>query len=533
MFCKKCGTLLPEGSLFCPACGEKVEPETSEQTQQPAYDAPQPNPDTQQPVYNAPQPGYYEPQDSTAYGYAPQYAPQQEAPAGKPKKRKKRVLIAVLITVLALALIGGGIAAALVYSSPEYKASKALENTVEELDRFLNNAEDFGKMLDNLKELEGDFSCRVACTRQETYSDYYDETYTEEMSAAIEFAYSQSKEKLKCDYDVSFFDSYYNDNIERLHLAIYGDNKGLTLSLPDRLDDAYFIPTKNLGKQLVDSPLFDELASELGISAKDVEDLSIDLFRDREDWLEEFKKEYKEDIDAFNDSIEIEKSDSRIPDAPKNLTVYDLRFDWEAGVDLYIDAMDYYLEKCKVIRGNSYYGSSTEWKRQIRNRLKDIDLEIRFGINSEDCLSAIELSADGETALLLLDGDENLWEDGSVIVNGETVFEIHMDTIRNGFEILLSDGYDNILITCDDRSHVLSIQVEDELFEISYDCQRDGAQLSMEYDEDRGYSSSNLLIELSLEPAGKIESAPKAIPLLDLNKREIEDLMYELSAAFD
>lgn len=108
MFCRKCGTQLADGALFCGNCGTKVETEAA--PQQSAYDIPQ------QPAYDVPQQSAYDVPQQNTYtapqpSYAPQQpvyvAPQQSAPANDPYLDDLAgSVLARGITGLALAAIG-------------------------------------------------------------------------------------------------------------------------------------------------------------------------------------------------------------------------------------------------------------------------------------------------------------------------------------------------------------------------------------------------------------------------------------------
>lgn len=125
-FCSYCGAQIPDGTKFCPECGQKVEAAPTEPAQ-PAYEAPQQTyTPPAQPSYEAPQQTYTPPAQSytpPAQTYAPptqsgggSYVP-PAAPPAAPKQKKgggKKlgliigIAVAVVAIVVALVLLLGG-----------------------------------------------------------------------------------------------------------------------------------------------------------------------------------------------------------------------------------------------------------------------------------------------------------------------------------------------------------------------------------------------------------------------------------------
>jgi hypothetical protein len=89
MFCKKCGSPVKEGELFCSVCGDKIE------TAQPAQYAAQPIVQQQpyaQPVYQ---------QQPYQQLYQPPYGQPYGQPGGQPPRKKSKALLWVIIGIIA------------------------------------------------------------------------------------------------------------------------------------------------------------------------------------------------------------------------------------------------------------------------------------------------------------------------------------------------------------------------------------------------------------------------------------------------
>ena len=108
MYCRECGSELPDGVRFCKVCGAEQEPmETRTYVSAPQDgNGSLPGGGASQPGYGAPQPGYTEPQ--YGYGVAQSAAPPvsaapQQPPQGRPHG-KRRVAILVVAVILAIAI---------------------------------------------------------------------------------------------------------------------------------------------------------------------------------------------------------------------------------------------------------------------------------------------------------------------------------------------------------------------------------------------------------------------------------------------
>ena len=102
MFCKNCGSTIPDGSAVCPFCSSPQEPAAPQQPAQPEYQQPQyqqpAQPDYQQNAYQ--QPAYQQP-------VAP--APQGKSEASTAKTLGIVAIITAFICTPLVAFICGGI----------------------------------------------------------------------------------------------------------------------------------------------------------------------------------------------------------------------------------------------------------------------------------------------------------------------------------------------------------------------------------------------------------------------------------------
>ena len=112
MFCKNCGSQLPDGTKFCTACGQKLEAEVIQPVEAPSAETVVLTPEARPTAFEQPA-AYAQP---TAFEQPAAYAqptaqpaefaqPWQTAPVAEPPKKKKKNLLGLLIPVIALVVV--------------------------------------------------------------------------------------------------------------------------------------------------------------------------------------------------------------------------------------------------------------------------------------------------------------------------------------------------------------------------------------------------------------------------------------------
>ena len=534
MYCNHCGAKLPGIGVFCPNCGnsiaETIAPPTEIPTPADLYDAkPTENPDFTEPA--APQqPDYAEPMPmQQPYGDAePYYGEAMPEPVlPKPKKSIKRILLIALASVLSLALVAGATTYFVITGSPEYKVKSAFENTFEDLTEILEKAPDLCEMFDNLAGFEDSVSMDIRLDKEYSYDS---EDWQWENADSVQFA---------MDYDLKGHELALRGEIStesdgdsfRLSFDGYANDDQLMLSVPEISEDYYSVPLPNTLEEFADSAL----GQYLGVDPRDLPDIKLDFFPD-ENLLEQFMQEYEEQIEDFKDSIEIEEVDERIDGADRDLTVYRIDADWDEGMEL---LEDYF----KFVYKNAYgaFGMEEMYRYNMPDFDDvDVDLDILVGINDDDRLAAIELSAKGGSGSILFEGRDNLWNDVVFMSEGEEEFRICVEETSKGFAIELTDGYDEVLIECnDDRGELVLEAGDEEIITIEYGCEDNGAQISfaLSYEEHYSYDyyyEESIDLELGIYPLRKIKAPTDSpVELFELNRSEIKDLIAEWKEAVE
>ncbi len=533
MYCNHCGAKLPGIGVFCPNCGNSIAETATPATEIPApadlYDSKPENPDFTEPA--APQqPEYAEPMPmQQPYGdAAPYYGEAMPEPVlPKPKRSIKRILIIALASVLSLALVAGATTYFVVTGSPEYKVKSAIENTFEDLTEILEKAPDLCEMLDNLAECEDGVSMDVRLEEKCSY-DFDDWQSESSVSAQYEMDYDLKGHELALRGEVA---NEYDDDYSRLSFDGYANDDQLMLSIPEISEDYYSVPLPNTFEEFADSAL----GKYIGVDPSAVPDKKLDFFPD-EDLLEQFMQEYEEQIENFTDSIEIEEVDERIDGADRDLTVYRINADWEEGMELLEDYFNFVYE--------NVYGSFGMEEMYPYNMPEfddvDAELDILVGINDDDRLAAIELSVDGGSGSILFEGRDNLWNDVVFLSEGEEEFRICVEETSKGFALVLTDGYDEVLIECnDDRGELVLEAGNEEIITIEYGCEDNGAQISfaLSYEEHYSYDyyyEESIDLELGIYPLRKIKTPTDSpVELFELSRSEIKDLIAEWKEAVE
>lgn len=161
MFCNYCGASLPDDAQFCGACGKSLVQADPGQSNAPVEEAPaapvQETPSAPEMLYDVSE-------------SAPDAAP---VPV-KPKRNIKRILIAVVAAVVALGIIGGGIAFAMDYFSPEKTLDRAMDKTSDAMSELFEALPGLTRMGENYENLAKSdvLDTRVSLDAADSYESF-------------------------------------------------------------------------------------------------------------------------------------------------------------------------------------------------------------------------------------------------------------------------------------------------------------------------------------------------------------------------
>lgn len=405
------------------------------------------------------------------------------------KSRKKKIFWITLSVFLAIALIVWFLLYIFIFSTPEYRLYNALDNTIDELEEIMQNAEDFYKGYELLLDLYDDkaFSCNL----DYQYRHSSDGSYISKHDYEISLDYNFEDKELDGDFKLL----YENPSGNELFSGIFSaDRENLYAQLDQLNNRIYSIPLGDLSEPYKSSN-FPKIYSD--IVEMYFEYFSLNPFFDASN--------KKDDSVNFRDAdIIIEFSDDTIPGFP----------------DLEV----------------------------VRLELYD-DVIINVGINDDDCIEAVygySRDQEDEAIIISLEGDDNMWND-VVYVGSNDVDTIHILETRQGFKIEDEDG--DTIFECNDMKHRLIIE-DDQIIE--YALTDNGVTVNWEsivdyytyeYDYyDYGYGYREDVTEIYNEKRAKHEIEishfdevtqidSEAIPLFSLSQKEVESFADNLHQA--
>lgn len=523
MFCGRCGTPIPEGGLFCPRCGAKADvpaqPDPIPVPQEPSVDTATPVPE-EPPVAAAPaepevvppaeeavppvqeEPVFFEqsepviPQDFAA-------VPEEPQPE-KPKRKSKRLLFTVIAAVLVVALLAGGLVYAFVLRDSDGPLEAAFHNTGEQFRALLENCDTLNKVLDNVSEITeaGKGSVLLNTTVAESYVS---------MDLSVQLDYDQKKNE--AGGEVSFSAPGY---IPELAVRLYSNEDELRFAAPELLKDTYSISLKDFPEKLANSALGEMLGVDDELAVSGVMSQSFantNLMTSLED-----------EIQAVTDSVEATETDKKIPGAKGDLTVYSVTVDWDAVGDL----MKAYATS--VVASMQYGGSAEDMDEEVDEiiaEIKSTKVEVLVGVNKDDCVTAVYLGiGDDAEALLLFEGKENIWNEVTLIIDGDVVAKGYFEPTKDGFRFEIEADGESLVLECDDRAGelVLSIPYGDS-YSIRYDAEDNGAA----FYADLPIEGQIIPMELHLMPLQKIDRlSGDAVDLLSLSENGLKMILVEL-----
>lgn len=460
MFCGRCGSALPEGSAFCPACGAQVE--ASAESAPVVQETPIVPPTSAEiPVSNEiPIPAEVPADFSEApsdFSEAPaNFSEDYAAPPVKPKKSHKRLVFSLIAAVLVVALLAGGLVYAFVWNKPDNKLEAALENTGDEFRKLLDNCDNLNAVLENIDDIN-------SSGKESVELEMSGVSEAQPLSLKIRADGDMNKKCLSGTVDISV-----PGTIPTIGAQYYMDREQLVLAIPELSKNAYSVPTKDFGKKLLESPLAELLDIEYN---ETLAELSLDIFPQSD------LQSYDDLYDRFMDCTVVEETDEKIPKADDSLTVYRVTLDWKQVAELFADLM----ENSAQLPSQELPMDTDDMTEQIVTFGEETSPYILVGVNDDNCVTAIHLTSEKEPYefTILFEGSKNIWNDITLLVNGKTVATACFESTKSGFRFEIEADGEILVLECDDYAGELTCYVpQEDLFTVSYSEVDGGAEFS-------------------------------------------------------
>ena len=483
MFCKHCGAELPDNSKFCPNCGQTAD-SAPKPTEAPGA-APAPQPAMPQPPVDYPP---VPPQADFAQPVYEGVNPETEPPK---KKKGKRVLISVLVAVLVLALVGGGLAYALVFRTPEHRLERAWDKTEEAFSQLYGNCGNLKQGLSNLLEMR---------EAKQAGLDITASVEGEEISLVSNI------DGVKKEMRMDITQPYSTDP-----LVFYVNEEMMAFTVEGYMEDSYYLPLENLGDELVNAGLLDADQTET------IEMLNnLDIFKSVDFDMEEFRASHAKQIESFQATASLEKTDRTIAFADAASTFYEFRMDWQAGMDLILEM---YREM-----GGPVDTVDVDWE-DAKESLENT--RVLLGVNGQGYLNALQVETEDGTFALLLNGEDNPWETVT-ITDGEAILgQLLATSTKDGFRWDFRDEEEEELVDFhlewNDAAGTVTATSEEGEVIVNYGCENGGFQLS--YD---GTVDTPVKFSLDYHPMGEVKPLNAPINLLTLSQEDMQMAMMEV-----
>lgn len=521
MYCGRCGAAIPEDCAFCPQCGAKVAA-PAQSFQDPAAEDPA--------VFDASVAGEYPPpnvppsventfdtnnaanayaaSDAFPAGAESAYASEDVPSPPKRKRKRKRLILSLIAAVLVLALVAGGLVYALVLSKPEVQILWALKNTGEEFEELWERCDNLNNVASRTKELM-DAGKRTWEFEFSLDTEWYPVSYR------IRIDDDQQQKQRGGSFDFS------SDEVPMIQAQFYIDEEKLVFTLPELLEDAYSVPTKDFGKKLLDSPLGDLLGLE---RTEELESLSLDPFST------DASAPSGGGMEALLELLVFEKTDRQIPNINSDLTVYRITMDWDAFAQKLKDSglSNTWVMSLVSSASFNYEGDTDDVIDKLVDEIEDLGLELLIGVNDDRCATAFSLYSEKEDSeiTLLLCGKENIWNDIELIVDGETAATASCERTNNGFLMEIEVDGDSLLIECDDRnSEFILTPPHGDSITLRY-AEVDGGA---DFNADMSADGENISIAMRLLPLDQVDRlSDEPIDIFSMSKTKLQLLVVEL-----
>ena len=511
MYCRYCGTAIPESGLFCPQCGAKTDAPTQPIS---AQETPVSEVSAAATMPSVPEAAPV-PNETPICEQAPVAEPlfcAEETPAPvKPKRSHKRLIISLIAAVLALTLLSGSLVYALVLNTPEYKLANALENTGEDfLDLFDN--------CDNLKAVSKTIGKIGESQKSFVGAELSGKVGNESFSCTVELEQDITAKRQSGKIALSIPNA-----MPDLSLRFYGDEDMLAFSSPELLKNTYSVPTKDFGQKLLDSPLGEMLELD-GKTKEEIADISLNLFSEFQ-W-DKFLQEHSEEYKALKESFQITEVNEQIAEMP-NLTIYSIALDWNIAGKLFRA----YREQLFVATYGTAFLADKQYAEfdELFEQLADAELEIRIGVNEDNRAVAFYVFDEkGRDSLtILLKGEDNPWDEFVLLSDSESIATIVCEPTQNGPRFTFESGTTAVTLECNDSDALFTLSSKGTpTFSIRYAHPKDGGA---EFIAEIPVDGVTLDFTMIISPSKGIEPLSETpIDLFSLSRSELEKLAYEV-----
>lgn len=584
MICAKCGQSMPDGSCFCPYCGERiaepVQPDPVAETVMPEslqtetvaepiqpeaiqeelstepirlevplveiiVDPVQSEEPTAAPVQERVEAGD-EVEELPVPTQETEVIPErdesdcpcesQEDRPAESVSRKKKSKSMLLITIVAAVLVAAVLASCVLFfvraASPEVRLLRAVNSSKEDLAEITSNAKTFNAMAAQMKAYEDGTSTTTSYLTNKS-----DEFFSESSHITVTTHRDYVNHRLLVDGELSvstMYEDYEELNSDvKLEYQIYADTESLVLSLPNLLDDSYKIPTDRFGEKLLDSELGELITEDMDEETVELlRALDIDLATLMDPkWTELCPEEYQ----LFVDSIAIEKSEQTIPNAEGIEQVYVLKFDMTALRELVLATVKQFIISSI---GDVFESLPEEVPEDLqesvdeaKETMESLECTVLLGVG-DGKLKALytEVKYNDEThdMTLLLAGTENVWEDILLYADGEMVLEGGFVKKKDGFNVTMEVKGEKLTVVVDDMAQEVEIkQYGKKPVTWNYDVKEDLVTLSYKLSD----TETELDYSMEIRPLEEIDVPEDCVDLLSLTEEEWGELGKELVEA--
>lgn len=500
MFCNYCGASLPDDAQFCGACGKSLVQADPGQSNAPVEEAPaapvQETPSAPEMLYDVSE-------------SAPDAAP---VPV-KPKRNIKRILIAVVAAVVALGIIGGGIAFAMDYFSPEKTLDRAMDKTSDAMSELFEALPGLTRMGENYENLAKSdvLDTRVSLDAADSYESF---------NVTMHEVFSKKD-------DLHGFVEF-SGQFDGMEIAFEGyvDKDAIQMAAPSLVSGRYALPLANLEQTLPNSyfgqTMDEDMTEVLVLMAQLVSSMGSGT-----------NTAALEELGQWSDYVTVEKVEESIPGAGTLDAVYSYQISFSDLITWASSNTKPYLQEA-VDAGELSQEDVQELLMSLNmiGPLLDSNTKILFGVR-DGCVTALDVTFMGEKLLTVnLDGGENPWESFRLSVAGEEVLTGSIRATGSTLTCRLEADGETVVLAINDAKQELELSYEGEtLFTLGYDAAGDGISFSLDI-EDYDIAVS---AELTMAP-GKDFTMPDsadATNLLTMTEADFEALGMELMEALD